>query len=43
MIFEKVLDTINRHNLIEKGDKIVVTGGNPFKDVKHTNFLKIEE
>ena len=27
----------------EKGDKIVVTGGYPFKDVKHTNFLKIEE
>ena len=29
MIFEKVLDTINRHNLIEKGDKIVlgISGG----------------
>lgn len=27
----------------EKGDKIVVTGGYPFKEVKHTNFLKIEE
>ena len=25
MIFEKVLDTINRHNLIEKGDKITET------------------
>ena len=29
MIFEKLLDTINRHNLIEKGDKIVlgISGG----------------
>lgn len=29
MIFEKVFDTINRHNLIEKGDKIVlgISGG----------------
>lgn len=25
------------------GDKIIVTGGYPFKEVKHTNFMKIEE
>ena len=25
------------------GDKIIITGGYPFKDVKHTNFMKIEE
>ena len=29
-------------NLKEK-DKIIVTGGYPFKEVKHTNFMKIEE
>jgi pyruvate kinase len=28
---------------IEPGDKIVITGGYPFKEVKHTNFMKIEE
>lgn len=27
----------------EKGDKIIITGGYPFKEVKHTNFMKIEE
>ena len=28
---------------IEPGDKLVVTGGYPLKEVKHTNFMKIEE
>jgi pyruvate kinase len=28
---------------IEPGDKIVLTGGYPFREVKHTNFMKIEE
>ena len=27
----------------EPGDKVVITGGYPFKQVKHTNFMKIEE
>ena len=27
----------------QAGDKIIITGGYPFKDVKHTNFMKIEE
>lgn len=27
----------------EPGDNIVITGGYPFKEVKHTNFMKIEE
>ena len=31
MIFEKVLDTINRHNLIEKGDKIRAISVNEIK------------
>ncbi len=26
-----------------KDDKIIVTGGYPFKEVRHTNFMKIEE
>lgn len=28
---------------IQHGDKIIITGGYPFKEVKHTNFMKIEE
>ena len=28
---------------IDTGDKIIITGGYPFKEVKHTNFMKIEE
>lgn len=28
---------------IQSGDKIIITGGYPFKEVKHTNFMKIEE
>lgn len=28
---------------LDKGDKIIITGGYPFKEVKHTNFMKIEE
>ena len=28
---------------LEEKDKIVITGGYPFKEVKHTNFVKIEE
>lgn len=28
---------------LEEKDKIIITGGYPFKEVKHTNFMKIEE
>ncbi len=28
---------------INDGDKIIITGGYPFKEVKYTNFMKIEE
>lgn len=28
---------------LEKGDTVIITGGYPFKKVKHTNFMKIEE
>lgn len=28
---------------LEKNDKIIITGGYPLKEVKHTNFMKIEE
>lgn len=28
---------------INSGDKLIITGGYPFKEVKHTNFMKIEE
>lgn len=28
---------------LEEKNKIIITGGYPFKEVKHTNFMKIEE
>ena len=28
---------------LEEKDRIIITGGYPFKEVKHTNFMKIEE
>jgi len=28
---------------LKENDKIIITGGYPFKEVKHTNFIKIEE
>ncbi len=28
---------------LEKGDRIIITGGYPFKESKNTNFMKIEE
>lgn len=28
---------------VTENDKIIITGGYPFKEVKHTNFMKIEE
>jgi pyruvate kinase len=27
----------------EQGDLVIITGGYPFHEVKHTNFMKIEE
>ena len=27
----------------ETGDRVVITGGYPFSQIKHTNFMKIEE
>ena len=45
--FDKIIDLSKKitFNLIstEPGDKIVITGGYPFNDVKYTNFMKIEE
>ena len=28
---------------LEKGDKVIITGGFPFKKIRHTNFMKIDE
>lgn len=35
-IVEQLLD-------LEKGDKFVITGGYPFKDIKYTNFMRVDE
>lgn len=41
-MMQKVKETAQKLGL-EKTDKIIVTGGYPFNEVKHTNFMKIEE
>lgn len=45
--FDKIIDHARKITVelinINKGDKVVITGGYPFKEVKHTNFMKIEE
>ncbi len=37
------LETVKKILPVNTGDKIIVTGGYPFKKVKSTNFMKIEE
>lgn len=45
--FDKIMDLSKKitFKLIstKPGDKIIITGGYPFNDVKYTNFMKIEE
>ncbi len=45
--FDKIIDHARKLTLdlidVNKGDKIIITGGYPFKEVKHTNFMEIEE
>ncbi|MBS7020638.1 MAG: pyruvate kinase [Firmicutes bacterium] len=45
--FDKVMrqatESLKEFMEIKEGDKIIVTGGYPFKEVKHTNFMRIEE
>ena len=36
VVAKKLLD-------LKSGDKVIITGGYPFKEVNHTNFMKIEE
>lgn len=45
--FDKIIETSKKLSKdlvdINPGDRIIITGGYPFKEVKHTNFMKIEE
>lgn len=45
--FDKIIEVSKKmvQDMIEidTNDKIIITGGYPFKEVKHTNFMKIEE
>lgn len=36
ILVEQLLD-------LHKGDKFVITGGYPFKDIKYTNFMRVDE
>ena len=44
---DKIFDTSKTvvSNLLnlQKGDKFVITGGYPFKDIKYTNFMRVDE
>jgi pyruvate kinase len=42
-ITDDVTEKIKEELKLKPGDKIIVTGGYPFKKVKHTNFMEIEE
>lgn len=42
-IIEKSKDEVKKLIHVEKGDKIIITGGFPIKKYRGTNFLKIEE
>lgn len=44
--FDKMMEKSREEAIklgLEKNDKIIVTGGYPFKEIRHTNFMKIEE
>lgn len=43
MILKLSKNSVMKKFNYESGDKIIITGGYPFKEVKHTNFMKIEE
>ena len=42
-IMTKSKEVVEKRMDIVKGNKIIITGGYPFQNVKHTNFMKIEE
>lgn len=42
-IIEKAKEITKELIKTESNDKIIITGGYPFKGIKHTNFMKIEE
>ena len=42
-ITAKVKEAVQDEIKLNPGDKIIVTGGYPFKELKYTNFMKIEE
>lgn len=45
--FDKMMDIAKKRASeifrLEEGERIIITGGYPFKEVKHTNFMKIED
>lgn len=45
--FDKMIDEAKEIAInlldIKEGSKIIITGGYPFDEIKHTNFMKIEE
>ena len=42
-IFETSKTIVSDLLVLQKGDKFVITGGYPFKDIKYTNFMRVDE
>ena len=42
-IFETSKVIVSELLNLQKGDKFVITGGYPFKDIKYTNFMRVDE
>ena len=42
-IFETSKTIVSDLLSLQKGDKFVITGGYPFKDIKYTNFMRVDE
>ena len=40
---QNVKNILSTNIKLNKGDKIIITGGYPFKKVKYTNFMQIDE
>ncbi len=45
--FDKMMELARQKSIekftLEQGNRIIITGGYPFREVKHTNFMKIED
>ena len=43
VIMDETLEKLNEFMDTKEHDTVIITGGYPFQEVKHTNFMRIEE